>query len=63
MEKARQALDEGDYENAAVLYDTAIEEGTQLQACYRGKGIALMGKWNTKVLRRLLIKLSIRPPS
>lgn len=44
MEKARQALDEGDYENAAAYYGAAIEEGSQLQACYRGLGIALMGK-------------------
>ena len=44
MDKAQQALDEGDYENAATLYSAAIEEGSQLQACYRGKGIALMGK-------------------
>ena len=27
-----------------LLYDAAIEEGKQLQACYRGKGIALMQK-------------------
>ena len=44
MNKAQQALDEGDYENAVVYYSAAIEEGSQLQACYRGKGIALMGK-------------------
>ena len=44
MEKARQALDEGDYENAAAFYGAAVEEGSQLQACYRGLGIALMGK-------------------
>ena len=44
MDKAQQALDEGDYENAVVYYNAAIEEGAQLQACYRGKGIALMGK-------------------
>ena len=44
MDKARQALDEGDFENAVIYYDSAIEEGSQLQACYRGKGIALMGK-------------------
>ncbi len=44
MEKAQQALNEGDYENAAVLYEAAAQEGRQLQACLRGKGIALMGK-------------------
>ena len=44
MAKAQSALDEGDLENAAALYDAAIEEGKQLQACYRGKGIALMEK-------------------
>lgn len=48
MDKAEQALAEGDYENAAVLYEAAIEEGKQLQACYRGKGIALMGKMEYK---------------
>lgn len=44
MTKAQTALDEGDYESAVALYDAAIEEGKQLQACYRGKGIALMEK-------------------
>ena len=44
MDKAQSALDEGDFENAVLLYDAAIEEGKQLQACYRGKGIALMQK-------------------
>ena len=44
MVKADEALDEGNFDNAAALYEAAIEEGKQLQACYRGKGIALMGK-------------------
>ena len=44
MDKAQQALDQGDFENAVNYYDAAIEEGSQLQACYRGRGIALMGK-------------------
>ncbi len=44
MANAQAALDSGDYENAAALYQAAIDEGKQLQACYRGKGIALMGK-------------------
>ena len=44
MANAQKALEEGDFENAAVLYQAAIDEGKQLQACYRGKGIALMGK-------------------
>ena len=44
MDSAQAALEEGDYENAAALYQAAIDEGKQLQACYRGKGIALMGK-------------------
>ena len=48
MEKAEKALSEGDYENAAALYDAAVQEGKQLQACYRGKGIALMGKMEYK---------------
>ena len=48
MESARTALEEGDYENAADLYQAAIDEGKQLQACYRGKGIALMGKMEYK---------------
>ena len=44
MEQARAALEQGEYDSALSLYETAIEEGKQLQACYRGKGIALMGK-------------------
>lgn len=48
MDQAEQALNQGDYENAAVLYEAAIKEGKQLQACYRGKGIALMGKMEYK---------------
>ena len=48
MERARTALEQGDYENAAALYQAAIDEGKQLQACYRGKGIALMGKMEYK---------------
>lgn len=44
MSNAQKALEEGDFENAAALYQAAIDEGKQLQACYRGKGIALMGK-------------------
>ena len=44
MSNAQKALEEGDFESAAVLYQAAVDEGKQLQACYRGKGIALMGK-------------------
>ena len=44
MSNAQKALEEGDFENAAALYQAAIDEGKQLQACYRGKGIALMGR-------------------
>lgn len=44
MAQADVCLEQGDYENAVLLYDQAIEEGKQLQACYRGKGIALMGQ-------------------
>ena len=44
MTSAQEALEKGDYESAAALYQAAIDEGKQLQACYRGKGIALMGK-------------------
>ena len=44
MAQAANCLELGDYENAVLLYDQAIEEGKQLQACYRGKGIALMGQ-------------------
>ena len=44
MAQAAAVLDQGDYDTALALYDAAIEEGKQLQACYRGKGIALMGK-------------------
>ena len=48
MDKAQKALEEGDYESAAAYYEAAAEEGKQLQACYRGKGIALMGKMEYK---------------
>ena len=48
MAEAEEALEQGDFENASVLYGAAIEEGRQLQACYRGKGIALMGKMEYK---------------
>lgn len=44
MQQAGSALEVGDYDSALALYNAAIEEGKQLQACYRGKGIALMGK-------------------
>ena len=44
MIQADTCLEQRDYENAVLLYDQAIEEGKQLQACYRGKGIALMGQ-------------------
>ena len=44
MAQAEACLGLGDYENAVLLYDQAIEEGKQLQACSRGKGIALMGQ-------------------
>lgn len=44
MAQAEACLGQGDYENAVLMYDQAIEEGKQLQACYRGKGIALMGQ-------------------
>ena len=44
MSNAQKALEEGDFENAAALYQAAVDEGKQLQACYRGKGIALMGR-------------------
>ena len=44
MAQAAAVLDQGDFDTALALYDAAIEEGKQLQACYRGKGIALMGK-------------------
>ena len=44
MAQAESCLELGDYENAVLMYDQAIEEGKQLQACYRGKGIALMGQ-------------------
>lgn len=48
MNKAQKALEEGDYESAAAYYEAAAQEGKQLQACYRGKGIALMGKMEYK---------------
>ncbi|HAB93608.1 MAG TPA: hypothetical protein DCF49_02395 [Lachnospiraceae bacterium] len=48
MQKADEALEKGDFDSASALYDAAIEEGKQLQACYRGKGIALMGKMEYK---------------
>ena len=44
MTSAENALSEGDFENALVQYEQAVDEGQQLQACYRGMGIALMGK-------------------
>ena len=44
MAKANEAMAAGDYEKAVELYDAAIAEEKQLQACYRGKGIALMSK-------------------
>lgn len=44
MAQAEVCLEQGDYENAVLLYDQAVGEGKQLQACYRGKGIALMGQ-------------------
>ena len=56
MMKAQSALDEGDLENAVALYDAAIEEGKQLQACYRGKGIALMEKMEYKSAEEAFIK-------
>ena len=56
MMKAQSALDEGDLENAVALYDAAIEEGRQLQACYRGKGIALMKKMEYKSAEEAFIK-------
>lgn len=43
MSKAGTSLSGADYNTANTLYDAAIEEGHQLEACYRGKGIALMG--------------------
>ena len=56
MAEAEEALDQGDFENAALLYDAAIEEGKQLQACYRGKGIALMGKMEYKAAEEAFLK-------
>ena len=35
MAQAEACLGQGDYENAVLMYDQAIEEGKQLQACYR----------------------------
>lgn len=43
MTKAQTSLSAADYETANTMYDAAIEEGHQLESCYRGKGIALMG--------------------
>ena len=56
MAKAQSALDEGDLENAAALYEAAIEEGKQLQACYRGKGIALMEKMEYEAAEEAFLK-------
>ena len=47
MSNAQKALEEGDFENAAALYQAAIDEGKQLQACYRRKGRCPYGRdWN-----------------
>ncbi len=43
MNRAAAALEQGDYHEASALYEAAVSEGKNLEASYRGLGIAQMG--------------------
>ncbi len=43
MSRAAEALSAGEYQEAGALYEAAVNEGKNLEASYRGLGIAQMG--------------------